>query len=181
MDKIEQARLEQLERKIPNVWRNKKVLYIGGGEYRHHFFDALKANNCIITVVEIDQDSCLWLMQTQQWISCVLNLDIVDYMTMGPGEDLYDMIIWSHGISCLTKEEGHNILRCHLENFVRPDGLIVNMTPHGEAGGTGNISSWFPDEFNKLGYNTDYLGERGERNSHVLAWKYKEIDDDDLA
>jgi len=172
MDKIEQARLEQLEKHIPDIWDYKKVLYIGAGPYRSHFFDVMKVNNCLVDVVEIDEDNCLWLLQTQQWLQSVLNLDIVDFLTTEPDLEAYDMILWSHGIECLSKEEGGGIIRHYLEQFVKPGGIIAHLVPHGEAGGTGNICAWFPDEFKKLGYNTDCLGSRGERNSNLLAWKH---------
>ena len=175
MDKIEQARLEQLEKHIPNVWEYKRVLYIGAYSERTHFFDALKANKCIVDVVEIEQENWAWLNKNHaEWLDLIMCIDIVDLLCvpLNPHDHPYDMILWSHGVEVLTKEEGLDILRNHIEKCVVPGGIIIHMTPNGEAGGTGNTCSWFPDEFKKLGYNTDCLGGRGERNSNLLSWKH---------
>lgn len=182
MDKIEADRLSQLYSVIPNVWSYKTILYIGAGSYRHHFFDAMKANKCIVDVVEVEEDNCIWLSQHYKWLNGVVVIDVVDFLTLDPPSietEKYDMILWSHGVEVLTKEEGFDILKNHIERWVRPEGLIVHMTPNGEAGGNGNVCAWYEDEFKRLDYNTNSLGKRNERNSNLLAWKYieKELKD----
>lgn len=175
MDKIEQARLEQLERCIPNVWEHKRVLYIGAYSERTHFFDALKANKCIVDVVEIEQENWAWLNKNHaEWLDLIMRIDIVDLLCvpLNPHDRPYDMILWSHGVEVLTKEEGLDILRNHIEKWVAPGGIIINMTPNRFAGGTGNTCAWEEKEFQELGYQTNALGKLDERNSNILAYKH---------
>jgi len=170
MDEIETARLKQLERCVPDIWEYNDVLYIGAGEYRHHFFIPLKVMHCIVTVAEIIPENCDWIRENHKWIDGVWNGDIRDFITEEPPKFYYNSIIWSHGVETLPKSAGPEIIK-KLEGLVK-NGVIVHMTPFGAAGGTGNVSVWHRGDFEKLGYQTDCLGNKDERNNNLLAWKY---------
>jgi hypothetical protein len=171
MDAIEKARLEQLERCVPDVWNYDPVLYIGAGSYRHHFFDAMKNNLPAgkVDIVEIDQQNFLWCAE-HNWLGAVLQADIRDFLKTDFEDKWWNLIIWSHGVETLPKSAGPDIIK-KLETIVKK-GVIVHMTPFGAAGGTGNVSVWRRGDFETLGYKTDTLGAMDERNSNLLAYKY---------
>ena len=177
MDAIEMARLEQMENNIPDIYDPfGNMLYVGAGSYRHYFFEALKEAMIKVDVVEIEPKDCEWLRGNHPWLKSVICQDIRDFIYNTVDDDLgsfpgWDSILWSHGVEMLPKGEGLGIIKI-MENFIKPGGIFVHMTPHGNAGGTGNISTWYPEDFEKLGYKTDCLGGRDERNSNLLAWKY---------
>jgi hypothetical protein len=182
VDHIEKTRQNQLERCVQDIWDFSSYLYIGAGEYRHHFFEVMEKKQLKVDVVEIDMNNYDWLDDNHQWLHEIYHSDIKDFITTSlgiakPGESrlrdeefrLYDVILWSHGVETISKKEGELTLK-RLEKI--SSKLIIHMTPFGSAGGTGNVSSWYPGDFEKLGYETDTLGQENERNSNLLAWKY---------
>jgi len=184
MDDIEQARLKQLERCVPNIWDFGSYLYIGAGEYRHHFLECMKEKMLRVDIIEIDEDNCNWLMKNHFWANRIINDNIINFIkSSGPTlgeigenrlreEDWYfcEAILWSHGVSCVEKIKGKEIL-LNMEQYIL-SSLLVNLIPFGDAGGGGNVSVWYPKDFEDMGYKTDTLGNEGEVNSNLLAWKY---------
>ena len=169
IDAIEKARLAQLERCIPDIWRHKSYLYIGAGSYRHHFFERMQEKNLNVDVVEIDKGNCLWLIREHPWIRNVFNYDIVDYFrSIADKNVMWDVILWSHGIEVLPMSyAGAQFMMLD----VCATKLIVHMTPYGSCGGTGNVSAWYPEDFSARDYKCDTLGKRDQRNSNLLAWR----------
>lgn len=179
MDIIERQRLKQMEDNIPDIWEYKNYLYIGAGPYRHHFFDRMKEKNVRVIVVEIDKENFDWLAEVD-WLHMVYHTDIRDFlkflhMTQGKPrypEDVFDCVIWSHGIETISKEDGVAAL-LRLEMFP----LVVHMTPYGDCGGNGNVSVWLPEDFKNYGYRVDVDKNRpGIRNSNLLAWKHNVLE-----
>ena len=168
MDAIEMARLEQLERCVPDIWEYEKYLYIGAGEYRHHFFETMQQRALMVDVVESDAKNFGWLL-SHDWLNGVVWRDVVEHFEDIKMEPQWDVVLWSHGPSCVEKEKAIKTIKY---TGGSAKSIVVLMTPHGNAGGTGNISTWYPEDFEKLGYKTDCLGGRDERNSNLLAWKY---------
>ena len=165
MDAIEKARLAQLERCVPDIWDYKNVFYIGAGSYRHHFFDTMKEHKLVVDVVEVDKESCYWLRENQSWLNRVMCDDVRDVQI----KKRYDVTLWSHGVETIPKKTGKFIIgKC--EQWTK--SIVVFMVPYGDAGGTGNISVWYPEDFQELGYKTDTIGNKDERNSNLLAYKY---------
>lgn len=168
---IEKARREQLERCIPNIWEQKEILYVGAGPYRHHFFDAMQKHQCDVDVVEIDEKNCEWLKKEHRWLGTIIHDDIVHFLCGYTNLNLdFKTFLWSHGIEMIEKIKGEILLGSTiLENTASK--YIIHMTPYGDAGGTGNVSVWYPKDFEDYGYKTDTLGKKDERNSNLLAWK----------
>ena len=187
MDDIEQARLKQLERGIPDIWNDigtneatrrvrndptPSILYIGAYQKRFHFYNRIRKASFQMDLIEIDRRACDWL-ETVWLVKNVYCCDIrtyIELIDLDAEMHKYHTIIWSHGVETLPKLDGEKILT-NLEYLAGK--LIVNMVPFGAAGGSGNVSIWYPKNFEDMGYKTDTLGNEGELNSNLLAWKYK--------
>ena len=185
MDSIEKARLEQLERCVPDIWGHNSYLYIGAYQGRFHFYERMVEKCIRVDVVEIDRKACDWL-EALPGLNLVYCADIKTFLYINMGRSRWDVVIWLHGIETLPKNAGfyskngglkigmadkepHTILHRIPE---LAGEVMVHAVPYGAAGGTGNVAVWYPEDFEKLGYKTDTLGNRDERNSNLLAWKY---------
>jgi hypothetical protein len=121
-----------------------------------------------VDVVEIDAENCQWIISEHPWIKNVYCYGIVNWIGLGVVKSTWEVVLWSHGIEMVQKKYA-SALMTGFNNLC--DSVIVHMTPYGSCGGTGNIEAWYPEEFQKYGYQTDTIGKLDVRNSNLLAWK----------
>lgn len=158
MDDIEQARLKQLERCIPDIWTGflerhfdeGMILYIGAYPERFHFYNRIRKANIPMDIIEIERKNCNWL-ESKKGVENVYCCDIRTYIklfyiyfeTLASKSNIiiYDSIIWSHGVEIIPIEEGIFVIK-NLEKLVRR--LIIHMTPYGDAGGGGMFQYGIP-------------------------------------
>lgn len=181
MNKIEQERLEQLERCIPDIWDYGRYLYVGANEKRFHFKDNLKRMfdyaGIEVDVVEINPENATYLLN-QAWISSVWTDDIlrIAFNHRYPWMDKYDVVLWSHGPTCLESKEEATKTIGYLKQAGH--GLLVLMCPWGLYPEDQDKKSYYdtnkfavyPHFFNELGFQTDTLGLPDTAGSNLLAW-----------
>jgi hypothetical protein len=171
----EQDRLEQLERCIPDIWDHKTYLYVGANEERFHFKEQLKAvwiKGSVIDVVEVSPERAEFLKWTP-FVRHSLVYDIADFAEECPIH--YDVIIWSHGPTCLA---GPNEAIEVITNLERNCELLVLMCPWGKYPENDpskhlydiNKFSMYPEAFENFGFNVSVIGEPDTAGSNILAW-----------
>ncbi len=173
--KIEQARREQLEHCVPNVWQGSQALYIGANGTRFHFADRLAASGMMVDVLEIDKQACNEL-RTLDWLRNVIQGDVRDVESIIAQD--YDLILWSHGPEIIERE---HIDRVIAYLFMRTRQVMVTMSPWGKYHYTPqhfahdkypNIVALYGVDLQRLGFFTSVLGQRDINGSNLLAWRY---------
>jgi len=178
MDSIEKARLEQLNRCIDDIWGWESFLNIGMSEYRKHYIETFRdLNNRTdgqVDLVELDKNNCEYFenMSDPKPFENVYCAEIVSFCDMIKASESYrwgwDVMIWSHGPETVEFTRIHKVI----DEMSRRCQLLICMFPFGNCGGDGNITVLYPHHFEIQGFQTDIIGNKDEKNSHVLAWKY---------
>lgn len=177
---IEAERLEQLERNIPDIWDHHTYLYVGANENRFHFRDQLEAASrglAEIDILEIDHDRCVAVGRLD-FIRNPIWDDVVKWAKEPKHPELahYDVIIWSHGPTCVeTLADAADTIR-RLEEMC---GLLVIMCPWGKYPEVDyckvcydvNKFAMYPEYFVALEYEVSVIGEPNTAGSNILAWR----------
>jgi len=173
---IELNRILQIDKCVPELWGCKNILYIGAHPNRFHFLGKMLECGQKIDLVEIDEDNCAYA----NGLNClhkVVQADITQFPIQGLELGGYDGVLWSHGLSLLTKEMMSPVLG-YLETMANK--CCVILVPWGKYAYSEeqlkietypNITALYPPDFIKLGYATDVLGARDTVGSNLLAWK----------
>lgn len=182
MKTTEDRRLFQLEHCIPDIWKFDDYLYVGANLKRFHFKDKLwyvatQNPRGSVDVVEIDFHNVKELSDEDnyRWINHIFYNDFKDFLELGLHKYHYDVIIWSHGPSCLKSE--HDVIQA-LKRMKEDSGvdLAVTMCPFGKYHGgdpddpSSNKIALYPDIFLHCGYNVNIDGEKDTNGSNLLAW-----------
>jgi len=172
--KRERQRAKQLIRNIPDVWKHKRVLYIGARLNRFHFKNNLRENRCIVDVIEINKENCEGL-KTLKWLNRIIHGDVIDVDELVDSK--YDMVLWSHGPEMIERKD----ITPTIDKLMRLTGkIIILMCPWGKYWGkfpsstpSENVSKTplYEGYFKRLGFKTSILGEKDARGSNLLAWK----------
>jgi len=177
ISQVEADRLRQLEKNIPRVWNNRRVLYIGANRNRFHYNENLKKNECTTDVLEIDEGRCKELKTSFRWLNNVICGNVIDVDELLPNAK-YDMVLWSHGPEILEKTFFAPTIK-KLEKIT--NNLLVIMCPWGKYlyykpiselnPIDTNITALYEQDFRKLGFSTSVLGKKDVNGSNLLAWK----------
>jgi hypothetical protein len=171
---MEILRLNQLVKCIPNIWKYKRVLYIGANIKRFFFRKALEEHKMDITVLEKSKERCFELEKLYPNIK-IINMDVKDIESL---TFFYDSVWWFHGPTMLYRKDAFESIK-----IVETKGkLIMLSTPWGEykvgRGGIfildGNKFPMYEKDFWNLGYHTDTIGKKDVNGSNLLAWKYND-------
>jgi len=180
---IEADRQVQLEACIPDIWNHDSYLYVGANEKRFHFKEKLRqlalCGDLMVDVVEANPDNISFLNK-QTWIREVCNDDIRSFAFNGgyPWMDGYDVIIWSHGPTCLDTKD---LAEQTIQFLKKVSKLIVIMCPWGLYPESQDKKSYYdinkfalyPYFFEQLGFETNTLGSPDVAGSNLLAWYRK--------
>ena len=173
--KREIERIEQLERCIPSVWDQEKILYIGASVERFHFAKCLEHSEAKVYILEVvperyeklkDDPGFMW-----PWsIRCMDVLHAVNAFS----EEFFSMVLWSHGPEILPKERFAEAMT-GLE-WLTSD-LVIAMCPWGRypykkdaRREDQNVTALYPEDFEQRGYEVDILGKKDTKGSNLLAW-----------
>lgn len=169
-----QNRVNQVKRCIPQLFKAKTILYIGG-HARHNrnlqLSDELLKAGATIDVVEVFKENCDQMREKFKWIRNIYHSDIMDFEP-----DNYDAIIFWHGPEHLTKEQTFELTeklkyKCDLLVYATPWG----KSPQGAEYGNENevhVSTWYQRDFVEMGFLVDAIGEKDVLlKNNLLAWK----------
>lgn len=160
---IEEERLKQLEQSIPDVWANKKVLYIGANKDRFHFSKRMREKRLIVDVLEIDEKNCEYL-KTLNWLNNVICGDVKNVKRLC---GFYDTVLWSHGPETIEKKH----LGQTIKDISDIASLCVFMCPWGISSSTDNITTLYENDFIDFGFKTSVIGGKDKDGSNLLAWR----------
>ena len=168
-------RFGQLLRCIPDVLNYKSILYVGG-HYRFgrdlqllpYFME--EGYHC--DVIEIFDGNIKQLREDKR-IRFVFHDDIT---TFDPGWDAkWDVVLWHHGPEHIAKEQLPGVL-LKMERYTRhlvilgaPYGLYEQGAEYGNHWET-HLSTWYPEDFQSYGLETDAIGDPDVKNGNIFAW-----------
>ena len=72
----EKPRYDQLDRALPDIWKENTILYIGAHEGRIQFGDIIRENNLDIDILEIWKPNVDYLRKTVTWFNDVIEGDV---------------------------------------------------------------------------------------------------------
>jgi len=173
---VEEERLEQLIKNIPDIWSYETVLYIGARAKRFHFKNQLKSHGGIVDIIEINKERCKSLRKFK-WLNKIIqgNVINVDKLT----ESKYDLILWSHGPQMIEKR----YIKPTIEKLLKKTNkLIVLMCPWGKYAYSNaqlrklpsysiNKTVLYEKYFHDMDFETSTIGKKDVRKSNLLAWK----------
>lgn len=173
---FELKRTRQLEAAIPDIWQYRKYLYVGANENRFHYAEPLREmvlrGQGLCDVVEIDPQRRLWVLENHRFVRDVFLADVC-FWSFG-GSEHYDVILWSHGPSCIPSKAG--LERC-LKDLKKMCKLLVLMCPWGIYHKTvsdldydSNHQALYPEFFTRRGFSVNTIGEKDVNGSNLLAW-----------
>jgi hypothetical protein len=172
-DSIERRRREQLERCLPDIWKNRTVLYIGAYAERFHFKDKLCENRCMVDVLEVEPTNHASLFKFE-WLHKIILGDAI-YIEKYVDKN-YDLVMWSHGIQQIEKKYFKDTID---KLWKITDNILVFLTPWGKyieqsnSGRNTNLTILYREDFEFLGFKTSTIGPRDVNGSNLLAWKRK--------
>lgn len=159
---IEEERLKQLEQSIPDVWANRKVLYIGANKNRFHFSERMREKQLIVDVLELDEKNYEYL-KSLNWLNNVICGDVINVKRL---YGIYDTVLWSHGPEIIEKKH----LRQTIKDLLGIASLCIFMCPWGVSSSTDNITTLYEGDFTDLGFKTSVIGKKDKDGSNLLAW-----------
>jgi hypothetical protein len=172
----EQERLEQLKSKVPLLFRTSgSVLYIGANKYRCQLCDALYSAGHQLTLLEAWEENIEHYKTDRRFRKVIWGFTEQVAKT-GTHYEQFEWIIWWHGPEHILADE----LKPTLTGLEKRATLgIILGCPYGQnpqGAVDGNIyeihhSTWYPEDFQQLGYQTATQGPIDVPNSHILAWK----------
>lgn len=170
----ESTRRLQLLKCLPNLLdKPGKLLYVGG---HLRFGRALQMTGLFrdagwtVDVIEVFPDNLIQL-QNVKWINALIGMDVRLFQT----EEIYDCVMFWHGPEHLEKAE----LPLLLSKMRAYADVIILATPNGryeQADEYGNpyerhLSTWYKEDFEKLGLKADEIGNRDQRQGNIIAWQ----------
>ena len=165
-------RLSSIKRLAPDIFNNKKVLYIGASRLRFQFSEQLK-KSCVIDVVEAFKDNANYL-SSLGWLSNVFHCDILDFEPANK----YEVILFWHCIEHLQQEKITPLLK-KIENWATesivigcPFGFYEQGPVYGNDYET-HLTHLYPEFFTDLGYTIECLGQKDTIGSNITAVKHK--------
>lgn len=180
-ERIELARLAQLQAIVPEVFGPGTLLYIGASVRRAQFLDALIDAGRRVTIVEA------YVFNARHYrnypgLEAVVCGDVRDLARLDLPHARYAVAFWWHGPEHVRNEE----LPAVLGAIEACADLVVlgcpwGVYPQAEVGGNRyerHIATLEPDVFHALGYRVDTLGRAGGRSaSNILAVKRRSSKD----
>lgn len=165
-------RKKQLEKKIPDIWNYKTVLYIGARKWRRDFTNKFRKKAYKIDILEIF-DKNFNSLKELKWINKIIKGDVrkIDKLL----NKKYDIIFWWHGPEHIHKKE----LKPTLDKLKKlTKHLVVCGCPWGKhKQGTvyGNpseehVSYLDVGDFKVHGFKTSTLGKKDVLGNNLLAW-----------
>ncbi|MBU1135990.1 MAG: hypothetical protein KJ559_00575 [Nanoarchaeota archaeon] len=169
---LKKERIKSILELAPNVFDYKSVLYIGARTDRFDFSQEFRKANYKITVVEAYKENVEYLKKIP-WLKEVIYQDIRKFKS----SKKYDIVFWWHGPEHIEKEELKKTLK-KLESMCNK--IIVLGCPWGDIKlkelsknpYEKHLSDFDGDEFEKLGYSVECIGEKNIFGSNITAIKY---------
>ena len=170
----EKPRYDQLDRALPDLWKENTILYIGAHEGRIQFGDIIRENNLDIDILEIWKPNVDYLRKTVTWFNDVIEGDVrnIDKVL----SKKYDIIFWWHGPEHIKKTELFMTIQ-KLENYANKYvvlGCPWGDYPQGEEYGNPyevHTAAFYEEDFQAYGYKTSCVGIMDVPGSNLMAWK----------
>ncbi len=172
-ERVEAARLAQLQACVPEVFAAGTLLYVGASPRRSQFLPELLDAGRAVTLLEIWPDNCRHFAALGVQVVCG---DVREVATLRLPRERYDLAFWWHGPEHIQRRDLSRAL-AGLEQRAR---LVVIGCPWGrspQAEVDGNIhqrhvATLEPADFLALGYRVDTIGRAGGGSrSNILAVK----------
>jgi len=167
-------REDQLLTCIPDVLDYKSILYIGASRYRRQMLHLFIDKGYDYSILEIWKPYINWM---RKHFKNIIEGDVrnVDDLKLGS----FDIVMWWHGPEHIMENELVSTLD-KLGDMTKK--ILITANPWGiyESGPQrGNpyeahLSHLYPEFFNKLGWETDTIGEKNVPKSNLLSWQRKQ-------
>ena len=175
MGRDNENREKQLLRCIPTILNYKTLLYIGAKKRMIQMLQLFVDTSYAIDIIEI-WSANVTKLKDLNGIRRIIQGDVRNITQMEL--PCYDVVMWWHGPEHVYEKELYDVLR-NLETLATK--LVVVASPWGESkqgGKRGNLSerhvtSLYSMTFKDLGWNTDMIGNIGNKDrtvSNLLAW-----------
>jgi hypothetical protein len=165
-------RLAQLKMGIPDVFDYKTLLYVGVNRMRNQLVFEFLKSHYIIDVVEVFKPNYEAILNEINPYRDVYNCNILDFKS---GKK-YDVVMFWHGPEHIEKSKLKGLI---VQMLKYTEKMLIFGCPNGryEQGAEyGNpfenhISHYTAEDLQKLGLQTDVIGELNEKGSNILSWK----------
>ena len=177
---VVQAREESVDRCIPDLFNGSysSVLYVGANQRRQHFLDRFEeAGYRRIVVLEAFDKNYQFLKEkfkaNHAYRVVWGRVQEIERFEIGS----VDVVFFWHGPEHLAQHEisptlGRLEAVCnHVMVCGMPYGFYEQGPEYGNPFETHRFHI-YPEFLEKLGYQTETLGERDQRGSNITAWKY---------
>ena len=168
---------EQVRRAVPELFSGayRSALYVGANRRRQHFLDDLIAACGRVVVLEAFRENADFVRSAYGPRGVrVVHGDVRDVAGLAAGR--FDVCFFWHGPEHLSEAEAPGVIGA-LESVT--DRLVVLGMPHGESpqgseyGNDYERHLWhiYPEDMQRLGYETSTAGGSGGRGGNMAAWK----------
>jgi len=149
-----------------------KLLYVGG-HLRYgralQMTGLFRDTGWTVDVIEVFPENLIQL-QNVKWINALIGMDVREFYS----EERYDCVMLWHGPEHFTKDEFPALL----ERMKTYADCVVFGCPNGkydQGDEYGNpyerhLSTWYKEDFEKLGMQADAIGERDVKQGNIIAW-----------
>lgn len=167
------ARLLQIKKRIPELFSLPgTLLYVGANHRRCHYLAELVAAGHIVTLLEVYERN-VEFYRDNPLLQEIIHGDVrnSDVFT----DRQWDVAFWWHGpehvfrhdleqaLSNLEEHADFIVLGCPLGIFRQP---AVFGNPNEQ-----HVGTYYPVDFETLGYEVATMGHRDVMSSNLLAWK----------
>ncbi len=173
-ERVEAARLAQLQAFVPQVFAPGTLLYVGASPRRSQFLPELLAAGRAVTLLEI------WPANVEHFRGRagleVVCGDVRQVATLSLPIARYDVAFWWHGPEHIAREE----LADTLAGLGQRARMVIigcpwGASPQAEIDGNSHqrhVASLHPEDFQRLGYRVSTIGHvNGGSRSNILAVK----------
>lgn len=164
-----------VERVVSLLRGTRRVLYVGANRTgSNQGLAELKKAGCRVTIVEIwpaNVEYCRMRLKVER----VVQGDVREIDSLELPHYRYEVVVWRHG----PEHVGRGEVAATLAKLEAVGYAVVVSCPWGvrvQGVGNGNpyeehLTSLYPVEFEGLGYEAVTVGTRGQKGSHIVAWK----------